>query len=80
MFFFIKFKYPPITQRRLRLSILQFPLPPFLSSGFAASYPLPWPAHSPTPSPVTWQIYHLTVGNFTTYLLAKTKTYMLIPP
>ena len=79
MFFYIKFKYPPITQRRLRLSILLLSLHAFLSSGLAASDAVHRPAHTGHPSPLTWQFYHLTVGNFTTSLLAKLKTYMLIP-
>ena len=80
MFFYIKFKYPPITQRQTPFYKLLLLHSPFLSRGFAATDPLPCPAHSPAPSPLTWQIYHLTVGNFTTSLLAilhslKPKTY-----
>ena len=84
MFFYIKFKYPPITQRRLRLSILLLSLRPFLSTSPLASdpYPKAGPHRDPLAAYMailplnSWQFYHFSSGCAAT---SKPKTYMLIP-
>jgi len=71
MFFFLKLNTPYIDQRQMPFSKLSRSALPFLSIRRSASGPEPGPAPSGHPSPLTWQFYHLTVGNFTTYLAAS---------